>query len=382
VVTVIIRLFFLAIWRKEAEMTMDRSLPEICRSGAIFFPPFDSPRISSLSYRAQFTYRDCPDEGGSFTEVLQEVARLEFSGRVQVYRYLLEKKRRNCRISTLFGALTYLRAFFSFLKGIGKTRVEDVTRRDLEAFVEHLQDRGRKLATVRNYLAGVYTFLQFLSDEGIVSAEILQRKIWLRLPQILPKAMIPDDVKRFLSVIDDLRDRALILVLLRTGMRVGELLKTKLSDVNLKECTITIREGRKSCRGRVVYFSDDAREALAAWLRERDARKAYLLYPAWGDRMPYGSARWVFRKHLRAAGLADKGYTLHCLRHTYAVELLNAGMRLECLQQLLGHESIFAAPKELARSALRLSTSSLRPGCPSVSRTYFWLVRAVRIRQD
>jgi aminobenzoyl-glutamate transport protein len=78
VVRVIICLFFLAIWRKEAEMTMDRSLPEICRGGAIFFPPCDSPRISSLSYRAQFTYRDFPDEGGAFTEVLQEVARLEF----------------------------------------------------------------------------------------------------------------------------------------------------------------------------------------------------------------------------------------------------------------------------------------------------------------
>jgi site-specific recombinase XerD len=137
-------------------MTWDGSLPEICRGGAIFFPPFEPPRIASLSFRAQFTYRDAPDDGGSFTEVVQEVARLEFSGRVQVYRYLLEKKRRNCRMSTLFGALTYLRAFFSFLKGIGKSRMEEVSRRDLEGFVEHLQDRGRKLATVRNYLAGVY----------------------------------------------------------------------------------------------------------------------------------------------------------------------------------------------------------------------------------
>jgi hypothetical protein len=106
VVRVIICLFFLAIWRKEAEMTMDRGLLEVCRGGAVFFPPFDSPRISSLSYRAQFTYRDSPDEGGSFTEVLHEVARLEFSGRVQVHRYLLEKKRRNCRISTRFHALS------------------------------------------------------------------------------------------------------------------------------------------------------------------------------------------------------------------------------------------------------------------------------------
>lgn len=47
----------------------------------------------------------------------------------------------------------------------------------------------------------------------------------------------------------------------------------------------------------------------------------------------------MFKKYLHKAGLGDKGYTLHCLRHTCATELLNAGMRIECLQQLLGTAS-------------------------------------------
>jgi integrase/recombinase XerD len=57
---------------------------------------------------------------------------------------------------------------------------------------------------------------------------------------------------------------------------------------------------------------------------------------------------------LNQADLAHKGYTLHCLRHTFASELLNAGMRLECLQQLLGHSSI-----EMTRRYARLPTSAL-----------------------
>jgi len=54
----------------------------------------------------------------------------------------------------------------------------------------------------------------------------------------------------------------------------------------------------------------------------------------------YNSARVMFKKYLHKAGLADKGYTVHCLRHTCATELLNAGMRIECLQQLLGHSKL------------------------------------------
>jgi hypothetical protein len=48
----------------------------------------------------------------------------------------------------------------------------------------------------------------------------------------------------------------------------------------------------------------------------------------------------VFGKYLEKANLSHKGYSLHCLRHTCATELLNAGMRLECLQQLLGHSTV------------------------------------------
>jgi site-specific recombinase XerD len=58
----------------------------------------------------------------------------------------------------------------------------------------------------------------------------------------------------------------------------------------------------------------------------------------------------LFIKYLCSAGLAHKGYTIHCLRHTFASELLNAGMRLECLQKLLGHTSV-----EVTRRYARLT---------------------------
>jgi integrase len=68
------------------------------------------------------------------------------------------------------------------------------------------------------------------------------------------------------------------------------------------------------------------------------------------ESLSYTGARLRFHGHLERAGLTHKGYTLHSLRHTFATELLNAGMRIECLQQLLGHSNL-----EVTRRYARLS---------------------------
>jgi integrase/recombinase XerD len=164
----------------------------------------------------------------------------------------------------------------------------------------------------------------------------------LQLPERLPRAMDPEDLQKLLFVIEGSRDRAIILVLLRTGMRIGELLGTKVADVHIKERRIEIYEGEKNRLGRVVYLSDDAVRALKKWMGERNKWEEYLFHSSHGrtDTMSYSAAQYLFRKYIMKAGLTHRGYTLHTLRHTFATELLNAGMRLECLQVLLGHHSI------------------------------------------
>jgi site-specific recombinase XerD len=258
--------------------------------------------------------------------------------------------RRGFKLVTIQQSLTTLRRFLAFLSASGRPRVSDIRRSDLEAFVESEQDRGCKLSTVRTSLGRIYAFLSFLVEEEMIPANILVRKVKLRVPERLPRAMDPEDVRCLLSVIDDIRDRAMVLVLLRTGMRIGELLTTRLTELNIREKIITIFEGRKNRRGRVVYLSDDALAAVKAWLKQHDPQRQYLFYARGRPTMSYTTARMTFERYLEKAGLAHKGYSLHCLRHTFASELLNAGMRLECLQQLLGHDSI-----EVTRRYARLT---------------------------
>lgn len=134
------------------------------------------------------------------------------------------------------------------------------------------------------------------------------------------------------------------------------MLETKVVDINLPEKKISIQQAQKTYEGRVVYLSDDASSALKVWLQKRNSTKEYIFYGS-GDRerLSYAQARKLFMKYIQKAGMANKSYTLHCLRHTFASELLNAGMRLECLQVLLGHQNI-----EVTRRYARLTDITRR----------------------
>ncbi len=215
-----------------------------------------------------------------------------------------------------------------------------MTREDIEAFTESMQDRGLKPNTVSTKLRIIYAFVRFLIEEKVLGYELLERRIKIKLPDRLPRAIDPEDLKQLLSVIDKVRDRAMILLLLRTGMRIGELLQTRVHDVDLNNQRILIYEADKNGAGRVAYYSDDAEEALLSWLRIRNTINENLFYGQGRSSLSYEAARCMFNKYLEKAGLYHSGYTLHCLRHTFATELLNARMPLECLRVLLGHSSL------------------------------------------
>jgi integrase/recombinase XerD len=282
--------------------------------------------------------------------LLNKVSGTQLVGNHHAEQYLRDQYRRGCRPNTMRSSWTAIELFLSFITAADKPHLKQVTREDLFAFIEHEQDRGLKPLTVHTRLRAVKAFLRFLIDEEIVDHRVLSRRIAIKIPEALPRAMDPDDVKQLLSVIKDVRNRAMILVLLRTGMRIGELLDTRVSDVNLKERRIEIYEAQKNRVGRVVYLSDDAHSAIAKWFKKRDPQKAFVFYAQGRATMTYQGARAMFMKYLAKADLANKKYSLHCFRHTCASELLNAGMRLECVQQLLGHSSI-----EMTRRYARLT---------------------------
>jgi integrase/recombinase XerD len=286
---------------------------------------------------------------------LEKIAADGLCGHEHVRQYLMDLYRRNCRPNTIRSRFAFIFAFLKYLKAQGLQLLEFVRREEVCGFIEQEQDRGLSPASVRCCVDAVYAFIGFLVNREVLRPELLKRKLRIKVPDSLPRAMDPQDVRKLLAVIQRPRDLAIVLVLLRTGMRIGELLNTTVSDINLAERRIEIFEAQKNRVGRVVYLADDACSALAHWLEVRRWQTALIFSGHGGRPLSYEVVRSKFKRFLEQAELSHKGYTLHCLRHTFASELLNAGMRLECLQPLLGHSQI-----EMTRRYARLTDVTRR----------------------
>ena len=311
-----------------------------------------STAIESVKSKCEFLREQHPEQT-PIDHILQRLSRIEVPAKEHFERYMRHKWRINHKPRTLASSFTSVMFFLDFCGKSGKSDIQQIERVDLEGFIEYEQDRGLHISTVRTRLACIIAFLHYLMEQEVIAGSVLKRGVKLKLPDVLPRAMNPADVKKLLCVIDDTRDRALILLLLRTGIRIGEALGLRLNDLDIRDRKVHLYEGEKNSMGRVVYLSDDALFAIKLWLRGRDKNKEFIFYGRSHGHLCYSTARGLFVKYLKKAGLDQKGYTIHCLRHTFASELLNAGMRLECLQQLLGHHDI-----EVTRRYARLTDTT------------------------
>ncbi len=332
------------------------NLEQVSAAKSSYNPPAIRPKAIQLSIFPKISLR--PAYHVSNEQIDRTVRRMSAAGlcgRDKVRDYLRRQLRHNCRPSTIRSSATTIVLFLEFFKQSGAQRLSAIGNEHISAFVEHEQDRGLAPVSVDSRLKGLYAFLNFLVERDVISANVIKRKLRIRVPEALPRAIDPEDIRQLLDIIKKVRDRALILTLLRTGMRIGELLSTRVQDLNLSQQWVQIFEAEKNRVGRVIYLSTDASGALKKWMKTRKYQSKFIFYGYGAGPLSYEAVRAMFKRYIDKAHLAHKGYTLHCLRHTYASELLNAGMPLQCLQELLGHKSI-----EMTRRYARLTDNTRR----------------------
>ncbi len=257
----------------------------------------------------------------------------------------LEDRKRRCVPRIVEWYASHVGLFAQWIVEQDKTEIDAITLDDLERYLDSLRERDcinrpgkMSPVTIRKRMAGVKTFFSWATRAGILANN---PAINLRLPKAgrrLPKSLTPEQVHTLLSVEMNALERAIIYLILDSGLRLSETLDLDLSDLDLARGVAHVRHG-KGDKERYVIFGEEARKALEAWLEKRipagPAETAVFL----GQR---GKFRQIgmYKLIRRIAERAGIKLHPHMLRHTFATQYLDAGGSIVDLRDLLGHTDI------------------------------------------
>jgi site-specific recombinase XerD len=252
------------------------------------------------------------------------------------YRRFL--KRRNYSGHTIKNYMATLKQFVIWVN----VPIEEVNHKKLLVYLDHLLDKGLQPKTINCHLDSIRGFYHYLiEEEQVAMVNPVKRGYALRLGRPLPRALRDEEVDRLLQVVQQQRDRAMIMLMLRCGLRVEEVTRLKLAALDLRRSQVFVYQG-KGAKDRVVYLSDDAYESLVQYLRVRPASriKEVFLVDKGRCRGKAISVRGIQKRLEHYARQGRLKVSCHQLRHTMATQLLNADAALVTIQDLLGHSRI------------------------------------------
>jgi len=264
-------------------------------------------------------------------------------------RYL---KRRNYSVHTVKNYLNILKQFVLWLD----VKLEEVTTGKIDDYIDYLHSKRMQPASINFYLAVIRVFYNYLKyEEKIKLSNPVKPRCRLRLPRPLPRYLREQEVEELFNVVKNKRDCAMFKLMLRCGLRVEEVANLTLDAFDLKRRRIIVYNG-KGGKDRVVYISDDAHDALVAYLKLRShyrVKKVFLVEKGDFKGKPI-SVRGIQKRMEYYAKKTGLRASCHRLRHTMATQLLNADAEVETIQDLLGHNWITTTQRYCKVSNLKV----------------------------
>ncbi|NJE10712.1 site-specific tyrosine recombinase/integron integrase [Thermococcus sp. MAR1] len=218
-----------------------------------------------------------------------------------------------------------------YLKWGGKLNSRSALR-----FLARLRKEGYSNKSLNLVVQALRSYFRFEGAEE--EAEKLKPP---KVPRSLPKALTREEVRKLLSVIPPTRrrDRLIFLLLYGAGLRVSELCNLKKSDVDFERSLIVVRGG-KGAKDRVVPIPGFLLEEIKSYIESRDDDSEYLIVEEGRrekDRISPKTVWYLLRKYGQKAGIR---VTPHMLRHSFATHMLENGVDIRAIQELLGHSNL------------------------------------------
>jgi len=229
---------------------------------------------------------------------------------------------------------TYIQAISQFLDYFSKKDPAELNHEDIFRYVEHkIKDKQISFSTQKGIIGAIKLFYKHIYNKNIKIDYIYPD----RREHKLPKVLSAKDIKKVLGSIDNLKHRTLISTIYSSGMRISEVLNLKISDIDSKRMMVRI-ENSKGNRDREVMLSENLLILLRQYYKAYKPKK-YIFEGQGGGKYTARSAEQVFKKALRNAKI-NKEASLHTLRHSYATHLIEQGIDIRIVQELLGHKNI------------------------------------------
>ncbi len=272
--------------------------------------------------------------------------------KTQFFEYLEIEKNRSAK--TIENYDRYLNKFFEFAKISSPGELTEDLIRKYRLHLNRITDeRGQTLKKITQnyYVIALRAFLKYLSKIGVESVH--PEKIELaKQDQREVSFLDAKDLERFLEAPkeDDLRalrDRAILITLFSTGLRVSELCSLNRNEINIDRGEVAVKG--KGGKVRLVFLSDKAKQTIKNYIEKRsdvdDALFIQIPKNARFDkyenlRLTPRSVQRLIKKYSIVAGIVGKRITPHILRHSFATDLLQNGADIRSVQALLGHSNL------------------------------------------
>ena len=268
-----------------------------------------------------------------------------------------------------------LNQFRSFIERERGKHLLKIDKGDVEAYIEFLRlERGVAPQTLEIRLSNVSGFYDFLEYEELIEFNIIP-KVKARFSRNYKSAkhthkiISISEMSALIRSAPDIRDKALMCLMAKTGIRRNELINMNLSDLDLEGQKIRLKPTAKRSNS-VVFFDDEAEDLLRRWLRSRTPRNkknlSALFIGVRGDRLEARGVDYVIQSHALRLGLHDPmsdnledHFTSHCFRHWLTTNLALSGMPRHFIKEIRGDANqeavdvyIHVSPKQLKEAYL------------------------------
>jgi len=280
--------------------------------------------------------------------------------------FILDRQAGNLTTSSLRFYRQKLTALMNYLTTHGITQPSQVKPTHIRHFLLTLQETKHSPGGQHAYYRAIRAFFNWLEFEDEIDRNPIRR---VRAPKVPEELLEPANLEHVRVMIETCdrknalgcRDLAIILTLLDTGVRAGEMLALDVGDVDLNNGTVVIRCG-KGRKPRVVFLGARSLRVLMRYLRLRGSRDAD--EPLWtttdGKRLSYTGLRDIVRRRAKDAGVPPP--TLHAFRRAFAIYSLRNGADVYSLQRLMGHTSLHVLRRYLKQTEGDLQEVHRRTG--------------------